>query len=146
MGVLSTAQLAAARKAVDRHLDGVATVQRGTLTDTPTGKSTNNITVYFQIPCKLAPVSEKNPTTDASEGRESLPIIGLAWFPLEWPDSRDVVAPGAQPVPVPVVIERDDLIKIDGKTWRATTDQDPEQEGSPRVRVRVSRSHAAVAN
>lgn len=139
--ILSKAQQKAAKTAAAKHLNAFAVVKRVQKSNTPTGKTTSLVVVYNQIPCHVAPVSDTNPTTQSIGGgsQDLMTLRGYAWFPLEWPDART-----GQPDMTPVEIQLGDIIETGGQEWRATTDEDPEQDIPTRKRVRIDRPHNGV--
>lgn len=132
--VLSSKQMAAALNAAAVVLDQKADVSRGgTETRTPTGWAKADATVYSQIDCHVAPISQSSPTARDSDENSDLFIEGYAWFPAELSGT-------------PTAFMLGDIIEVAGQTWRATTDQDPDQGNARLRRVRVNRPHKPVEN
>lgn len=137
--VLSRSQQKAARRAAALHLGVVAVVSRVVKANNSTGTSSSTVIVYDQIPCNIAPVTDSNPTVQQNQNTTSvLQQRGFAWFPLEWVDERVGGAAGS------VVIQRGDIIEVDGQKWRASMDQDPAQVYETRRRVAVNKPHTQV--
>ncbi len=121
------------------HLNATAVVKRVTHASNATGQANTLVTVYDQIPCHVAPVSDSNPTTRSVGGaQDQMNLRGYAWFPLEWPDER--VGPALATVNILI----GDIIETGGQEWRATTDEDPAQDVPTRIRVRIDRPHNEV--
>lgn len=139
MGVLSKRQEAEATQAANKHLDGTALVQRGVDSDTPTGKSRAQATIYQDIPCHIDATTSSNPTSteEVDHGVSDLDFRAYLWLPTEW---LDATQPDPKPT-IPVVIKLGDAITVEGKQWLAITDEDPSSGFRGRVRVRVGRTH-----
>jgi hypothetical protein len=125
--MLSAKQRAAAIRAANKHLDGLAIVSRETSTETSTGESESATVVYTNLPCNLTLETEK-PVAREGEGTDDLNIRAYVWLPTEWADA-------------PLVILRDDIITINGLAWRATAPAEQMTGFETRKRVRVHRSN-----